>query len=233
MEGIAGKLASREKHDTNLQVAGLFQKSWHELARQLSYFKKPDTNLQEAELFQKNTNTNLQGSWLFPENLATNAQGSWVPAKGSQVPAKSRGQTRSRKIGVFKRVGRGSGAEKPRQITRFYVNLRKCRAELHQERRRTVSPSTPAKILTTINSSNARMRWRGLHHHRQQQKDFPEKIGETLIVNPREFLALPLDPASGTYNARNYSVPWIHADSRSMFPQSFRGSLFLLLPVMM
>src|SRR5712691_13303194 len=66
---IAGKLASREKHDTNLQgswvisknttrtcrEAELFQKTRHELARKLSYSKKPDTN--------------LQGSWLISKNL--------------------------------------------------------------------------------------------------------------------------------------------------------------------
>src|SRR5947209_165045 len=62
--------------------AGLFQKSWHELAGKLAYFKKHDTN--------------LQGSWLISKNMtricreAGFSQKSWHELAGKLGSCKSK-----------------------------------------------------------------------------------------------------------------------------------------------
>src|SRR5947209_8632161 len=104
---IAGKLASREKHDKNLQgswlisknttrickEAELFQKTWHELAGKLSYSKKPDTN--------------LQGSWLISKNMARTCREAGLFQKTRQEFARklyADGPLASRSIGEMSAV---------------------------------------------------------------------------------------------------------------------------------
>jgi hypothetical protein len=47
--------------------AGLFRKTWHELARKLAYFKKPGTNLQGSWLISKDLTRIEKEAGLFQE----------------------------------------------------------------------------------------------------------------------------------------------------------------------